>query len=112
MRVVIATVIVVSSFVCAHSQQARKTNLPEERIPIGCENNSAQLGRAGERFVSAGADRVLIAVARLGTGEASRELNRRRLFNVRNYLEHYRGVPAKRIVTAEGEKVRGYGRVD
>jgi hypothetical protein len=111
-RMAIFIMLVVSSFVSGVSQQSPKANLPQERRPIGCENNSAQLGRTAEALGKAGSDGVIIAVARLGTGEVSRELNRRRLCNVNFFLQHYSGVPEKRVVIAEGEKVKGYGRVD
>jgi hypothetical protein len=55
---------------------------------------------------------VLVVVARLGDGEGSRELNRRRLYNVREYLEGRGGLAADKIVVAEGERVRGYGRLE
>ena len=56
-------------------------------------------------------DGPVIAIARLGRGEITRELNRRRLYTVRTYLQ-VRGLPTERLVTAEGERVSGYGRVD
>jgi len=55
---------------------------------------------------------VLIVVARLGDSENSRELNRRRLYNVREYLRERGRLAADRIVVAEGERVRGYGRLE
>jgi hypothetical protein len=48
---------------------------------------------------------VLVVVARLGDGEGSRELNRRRLYNVREYLKERGGLAADKIVAAEGERV-------
>ncbi len=64
---------------------------------------------AVEQFERGG---VLIVVARLGDGENSRELNRRRLYNVRVYLRERARLAADKIVTAEGERVRGYGRLE
>lgn len=55
---------------------------------------------------------VLIAVARLGAGEKSRESNRRRLYNVREYIKDRVGVRAEKIVVAEGERAKGFGRVE
>ncbi len=56
--------------------------------------------------------RKTIVIARLGNGERSRELNRRRLFNVQTFLSRYKTIGAENIIAAEGEKVRGYGRVE
>jgi hypothetical protein len=55
---------------------------------------------------------VIIAIARLGKGETSRELNRRRLYSVQAYLSKRAGVPEKSIVVGEGEPTAGYGRVE
>ena len=55
---------------------------------------------------------VMVVMARLGDGEGSRELNRRRLYNVREYLKERGGLAADKIVVAEGERVRGYGRLE
>jgi hypothetical protein len=55
---------------------------------------------------------VLIVVARLGDGENSRELNRRRLYNEREYLRERGGLAADKVVVAEGARVRGYGRLE
>jgi hypothetical protein len=54
---------------------------------------------------------ILIAVARLGEGEKSHELSRRRLYNVRAYLKDH-GIPPERIVVAEGEAIKGFGRIE
>jgi hypothetical protein len=59
----------------------------------------------------AGKDGVVIAIARLGTGEVSKGLSRRRLENVRVYLRD-QGLSEERLIVAEGEKLKGYGRVE
>ena len=112
MKAVIVITLVASSFVNGGSQKIAKTDLRKDPKPLGCENNSAQLGRVTASLQKVGSDGVIIAAARLGAGEGSRELNRRRLFNVNYYLMHYRRVDPARIVLAEGEKTGGYGRVD
>ena len=58
-----------------------------------------------------GRDSLVIAVARLGNGETSRGLNRRRLYNLRVRWGVF-GLPANRLIVAEGERVDGYGRVE
>jgi hypothetical protein len=52
----------------------------------------------------------IIAIARLGDGEFSPTLARRRLGFARDYLINRRGY--EKIVTAVGERVRGYGLVE
>ncbi|MFN2456516.1 MAG: hypothetical protein ABR577_20180, partial [Pyrinomonadaceae bacterium] len=55
----------------------------------------------------------LFIVARLGKGESSRDLNRRRLYNVRTYFkENWPNVEAKRFVFAEGDRIEGEGHVE
>ncbi len=55
---------------------------------------------------------VIILIARLGKDETRRELNRRRLYNVSFLYKVTFGIPAEKIVVAQGEKVDGYGRVE
>lgn len=59
-----------------------------------------------------GDEGVIILVARLGDGETSRKINGPRLYSVWSYLHHAGQFPADRLVKAEGEKVRGPGRID
>ena len=54
---------------------------------------------------------VLILIARLGNGEKLRNLNLRRLRNVRDSLKVTFGVE-KDVVIAEGERIKGFGRVE
>jgi hypothetical protein len=82
---------------------------PEARVN-NCEANDHYLDTAHQL---AGDNSIIIAVAHLGNGERNPELNRRRLHNVRAYLTSFAW---KRrpdtVITAEGEKVNGNGRVD
>jgi hypothetical protein len=82
-------------------------------IPLQCEENLIRLERLAfvtmEKVLSE--KTTLIIVARLGDGERSRELIRRRLYNVREKLKE-RGVSEESMVVAQGERVRGYGRVE
>ena len=57
-------------------------------------------------------DALIFVIARLGSGESSRRLNRRRLFAVRDFLKEERFIPAQRVIAAEGEPARGVGRVE
>ncbi len=74
-----------------------------------CEGTKAIL----DRFcIEAGNDGVIILVARLGNGEVSRKSNRDRLQHINYYLNITRAIPKNRLVLAEGERVRGLGRVE
>jgi hypothetical protein len=75
-----------------------------------CEMNDHNLDTAHHL---AGDDSVVVAIAHLGTGERNRDLNRRRLHNVRAYLTEFAWKRRRAtVVTAEGERVNGYGRID
>lgn len=56
---------------------------------------------------------VLIVIARLGDGENSRELIRRRIFNVHEFFKE-RGsrLAPEKVIVAEGDRVKGYGRLE
>jgi hypothetical protein len=66
------------------------------------DNSTLEAGKDSESHI--------IAIARLGDGERSVRLDRRRLEFVRDYLLNQRGW--NNIVTASGERVKGYGRVE
>ena len=74
-----------------------------------CESTKAMLDLVAQR---AGQEDFIIIIARLGTKETSRKLNRERMQLLADYLGDTRGVPKQRIVLAEGERVRGLGRVE
>lgn len=75
-----------------------------------CESNAASFDTLANMLRST--DERLFVVARLGRGESSRELNRRRLYNVRTYFKGNWGIDAKRFLFAEGEKVEEEGRIE
>ena len=84
----------------------------QKPISDNCELHSAFLDLVrNEALWGAGKGGVVIAISRLGTGETSRELSRRRLENVRVYLRE-QGLSGERLVVAEGERVNGYRRVE
>ena len=86
------------------------TSKPPETRVNNCEMNDHYLDTAHQM---AGDNSIIIAVAHLGNGERNPELNRRRLHNVRAYLTSFAWKrPADTVITAEGERVKGYGRVD
>ncbi len=81
-----------------------------EPILATCEDNSARLDSLGNDLTTT--NELLFIIARLGKGEKSRELNRRRLYNVRFVLEARWKIDANRFVVAEGERVRSEGRIE
>lgn len=81
-----------------------------ETKPTNCERHILILEGAHH---AAGKDGLIILIARLGDGENRQDLNRRRLHNARTYLSEYLNLRApETIVTAEGERVKGYGRIE
>ena len=78
--------------------------------PYNCEYNSHVLDNVHHLGGEKG---LIIVIARLGDGESNRALNRRRLHNVRAYLTEsgWKRGP-QTIILAEGEKVKGYGRIE
>lgn len=79
--------------------------------PDNCEGNSRRLDFIRNESQTMGEGKVTIAIARLGKGEQSQEINRRRLYTIRAYLTAME-LPSRRLVTAEGERVSGNGRVE
>lgn len=83
--------------------------------PTSCEQNRFKFESYVTLFRSLkqNGDRgVLIAIARLGDGERTTELNRTRLYVVRATLIEDLGLREDEVVTAEAGRVRGYGGVD
>ena len=96
--------------VCLDPSLAAQSKMRDSQTkPNNCEDAMLYLDMS---VSEAGKDRegYLIAVARLGDGERSLEFNRRRLGFARAYLENQRGW--NRIVSASGERAKGYGRVE
>jgi hypothetical protein len=76
-----------------------------------CEVNAAAFDNLANMLRSS--EERLFILARLGTGETSAELNRRRLHNVRTYFkEGWPNVASKRFVFAHGDRVEGEGRIE
>ncbi len=81
--------------------------------PTSCAVRSAVID--GIRY-NALADELIIIIARSGDGEMRADLGRRRLHNVRAYWTEFLPAGSRRrpetIVLAEGERVRGFGRLE
>lgn len=96
----------------AQTQQLSKPIIVGEHIGIDgheCDSTKADFDLIAE---TAGENGLIIAIARFGKGEFTRKLARRRLQNLRDYLYSTRSINEKRIITAEGERVSGFGRVE
>jgi hypothetical protein len=85
--------------------------MSDQKPPGNCEQNSLILDNTRYVIEKDSSDTVVVAIARLGTGEVSRKLNRRRLENLRTYWRELK-LPEARLILAEGEDVEGYGRVE
>jgi hypothetical protein len=75
-----------------------------------CEANAASFDILANILRSG--DERLFVIARLGMGETSRDLNRRRLHNVRTYFKDGWPNVETKIVFGEGDRVEGEGRVE
>jgi hypothetical protein len=82
--------------------------------PVSCHSTWTMMEFAGNNLKSQSNPKgVLIIIARLGDGENWTELNRRRLFNAKETIvPGFVGVESRRIITAVGERVKGFGRVE
>ena len=85
--------------------QTFKTVRPDK--PINCEDFQGHLDHAIIEWQQLKETR-LILIARLGTGERDRKLNRARLAYVEDYLKSHN----VEYVFAEGERVAGLGRFE
>ncbi len=106
-RVFLCGLLVSVNFVASAQNPAPKH--PPAAILNRCEGSNSDL--AGVNQI-AGRDGLIIAIARLGDGERSRQLNRRRLHNVRTFLAEFWNRDPTTVITAEGDKVKGHGRID
>ncbi len=118
-RVKLITVVLSLSFVSVVSYaKAQNPNLVPRSLPITVDADSHETWTTEISYLSQsiGADEPVILIARLGNREASGSLSRRRLQVARMYLHVGRGrepqLREENIVTAEGERVRGAGRIE
>lgn len=75
-----------------------------------CEGVMMRLDFIAIAAEEAGKDQTVIIIARLGAGETSRKLVGNRLRQVADYLNGR--ILRERIITAEGERVRGLGLLE
>ena len=81
---------------------------PSPAKPVDCEGVTTYVETAMVMAQEAGEDSYLIIIARLGDGEWSRKLNPDRVNTVKAFMKRWRG----KSVVAEGERVKGYGRLE
>ena len=106
---VIAVSLLLVSAALTAAQDPPTTAVKMETKPTNCEFNIAVLDGAHGKV---GKDDLIIVIARLGDNEQRQDLNRRRLHNIRTYLVEFDHRSPETIITAEGERVNGYGRVE
>jgi len=108
LRKAVTTVLLLTLFVlpttASQEERARVITAESNR----CEDNSSYF----DLIDTETRGELLIFIARLGDGELNRSLNWRRLHNIREYFTYVREVPAHNVVVAEGEPVKGRGRVE
>ena len=109
----LAAPLLLGSFCVAGAQGKGESGaVPSSQVemkPTNCEFNISVLTGAHRVAGDAG---LVIMIARLGNGERRRELNHRRLHNARTFLIEFGQRVPQTIITAEGERVDGYGRVE
>jgi len=101
---------------CGSNPQSLKaqTPTPEAEVEIvpatarGCQRNTIDVANLGA-LVQTTKEKALV-IARLGRGETNRLLNRRRLNDVKT--EFGINWDASKIILAEGERVKGQGRIE
>lgn len=105
-RNILAAVLVLFSLTSGRTFTYAQTDLK----PTNCENHIKMLEGAND---VAGKDGLIILIARPGAGDTKPEISGRRLYSARAYLTDYLRLRSpKTIVTAEGDRVEGYGRLE
>jgi len=110
--VIIASLLLVGSCIADAQEKVESGTIPSsqiERKPANCEFNISVLTGAHRVAGDAG---LVIMIAGLGNRERRRHLNHRRLHNARTFLIEFGQRVPETIITAEGERVDGYGRVE
>jgi hypothetical protein len=110
------TVILLSVLVCVAQQKTNQNDTKNQEIssrPFNCESNFVYLSQITDMVkAQENQNGVLIIIARLGDGENRRGLNHRRLHNVRLQLNQQFRITPDKIIVAEGESVKGIGRIE
>lgn len=108
MPLFIAFLLFIPNFVVAQERPLINNEL--QNCETGLAYQDAITNEALEKTRGSG---VLIVIARLGDGENSRELIRRRMYNVHlSFKEYNNRIAPEKVIVAEGERVKGYGRLE
>ena len=105
--------VISASALIAHAQAVQNPQIygaPDGLTGADCEGIMMRLDFIAISAEELGKDQKIIIIARLGSGESSRGLVAGRLRQVADYLN--RRVSRDRIITAEGERVRGLGLLE
>jgi hypothetical protein len=82
---------------------------------VGVDGSHCESAKAEFDLIAAVAnerDSNVIIISRLGKGEYSRGVSRLRMAQIRDHLMMVRAYTSDRVVTAEGERVKGLGVVE
>ena len=104
--------IISASVLITHAKATQSPQIygePNGLTGADCEGIMMRLDFIAIAAEESGKDQTIIIIARLGSGESSRNLVGGRLRQVADYLN--RRVSRDRIITAEGERVRGLGQL-
>jgi hypothetical protein len=97
----------------AESVNAQIPEAETEIVPAtarGCRRNTSNIANL-KALLGTTKERAFV-IAHLGSGETSRDLNRRRLNDIKTEFGQSSSVNPERIIFAEGNKVKGQGRVE
>lgn len=81
-------------------------------IIVGAANNETTKANLDLLAESAGTDKLIILISRLGKSESSRSLGWLRMRTAQDYLRSTRALPKERVVLAEGERTNREGRIE
>jgi hypothetical protein len=101
---VLICIILTMDTIAGQSQSSTESKV--KLASYGCEGNQRSLDEVGNMALSQkeGGETIFV-IARLGKDEVKRELNSRRLYNVKLYLVNHMINPEK-IILAEGQRVK------
>ncbi len=94
--------------IAQEGQNKPPVSYPSPTEPVNCEGVTAYVETAMVMAQEEGENSYLIVIARLGDGERSRKLNLDRIKTVRGFMKGRRG----KSIVAEGERTKGYGRLE
>jgi hypothetical protein len=112
-RVIIICCLLIGNYAYAQTSQSSTPRIwgePNGLSGFDCETTMMLLDFVAIADRESGKDQSIIVIARLGSGERSRSLIRRRLVPLAEYLT--RRVSKDKIILAEGERVRGLGQIE